>query len=109
MQTLKFTSTTIKKGDMVQVIAGKEKGKTGKVSSVLKAKNRIVVEGLNLQKRHTKPTQANPQGGIITKEGALHYSNVLIYCSKCNKGVRVKSKVAGDKKSRVCAKCSTQL
>ncbi len=109
MQTQKFIPTSIKKGDMVQVIAGKEKGKTGKVSRVLRTKNRLVVEGLNMVKRHTKPTQKNPQGGIVDKESPLHYSNVLILCSKCNKGVRTKLIVQGDAKKRTCTKCENQI
>ena len=99
------SSLKIKKGDMVQIIAGREKGKTGKVLQVLKEKNSIVVEKLNLVKRHTKPTQSNPQGGISEKESPLNYSNVLLLCPKCNKGVRVGAKVSGGKKTRVCKKC----
>jgi large subunit ribosomal protein L24 len=104
MQTIQG-NPVIKKGDMVQIIAGREKGKTGKVLRVVRSNNRIVVEKLNLVKRHTKPTQGNPQGGILEKEGSLSYSNVLLLCPKCNKGVRVARKVEGDKKLRVCKKC----
>ncbi len=106
MQTIKFEPTLVKKGDMVQIIAGKEKGKTGKVMRVLRCKSRIIIENLNLVKRHTKPNQKNPQGGIIQKEASLNYSNVLLLCPKCSRGVRVGVKVEGDKKIRVCKKCS---
>lgn len=109
MQTEKYVSTTIKKGDMIQVIAGREKGKTGKIASILRLKNRVLIDGLNLVKRHTKPTQKNPQGGILEKSASLHYSNVLLLCPKCNKGVRVKLLIKGDKKERVCKKCNTAI
>lgn len=95
----------IRKGDMVQIIAGREKGKTGKVVRVLRDSHRVVVEKLNLIKRHSKPTQKAPQGGIIEKEAPMSYSNVLLLCPKCNTGVRANRKVEGDKKVRVCKKC----
>jgi large subunit ribosomal protein L24 len=96
---------SVRKGDMVQIIGGKERGKTGKVLRVLTSESRIIVEKLNLIKRHTRPSQKNPQGGVLEKEAALHYSNVLLLCPKCNRGVRVGHKVEGDKKVRVCKKC----
>ena len=68
----------VKTGDTVIVIAGKEKGKKGKIIAAYPKKDRVVVEGLNLVKRHTKPSQNNPQGGIITKEAAIHVSNVML-------------------------------
>lgn len=109
MQTVKYVPTTIKKGDMVQIIAGRERGKTGKVARILRLKDRLVVEGLNMVKRHTKPSQKNPQGGIIEKESPLHYSNVLLLCPKCNRGVRVAVSTKGDKKIRSCKKCKTAI
>jgi large subunit ribosomal protein L24 len=99
----------IRKGDMVQIIAGREKGKTGKVLKVMRDKSRVVVEKLNLVKRHSRPTQANPQGGIAEKEAPLSYSNVLLFCPKCNSGVRVGRKSEGDKKLRVCKKCGSTV
>jgi len=66
----------IKKGDLVKVISGKEKGKTGKVLRILSAKDRVVIENLNMIKRHTKPTASNRQGGIVQEEGSIHLSNV---------------------------------
>lgn len=108
MQTV-LHNPVIKKGDMVQIIAGREKGKTGKVLRVLRESNRIVVEKLNLIKRHTRPTQQNPQGGILEKEGSLSYSNVLLLCPKCNSGVRVSRKVEGSKKLRICKKCGGSI
>jgi len=100
---------TLRKNDMVQVIAGREKGKTGKVLSVDVSSHRVVVEKMNMVKRHQKPTQANRSGGIIEKESSIHYSNVLLLCGKCNKGVRVGHKVVDKKKVRVCKRCESVL
>ncbi len=109
MQTVKHTPTIIKKGDMVQVIAGRERGKTGKVTSVLRERNRVLIEGLNTVKRATKPSQKNPQGGMVEKASPLHYSNILLLCPKCNRGVRVGTQAKGDKKTRACKKCGTEI
>lgn len=80
----------VKTGDTVIVIAGKEKGKKGKVIATYPKKDRVVVEGLNQVKRHTKPSQNNPQGGIITKEAAIHVSNVMLVDPESGKPTRVK-------------------
>lgn len=99
----------LKKGDFVKIISGKEKGKTGKVLTVLKDKNRVVVEKLNMVKRHQK-ANAMGKGGIVEKEGPIHASNVVIMCGKCNKGTRVGIKVFEDgKKVRICKNCSDIL
>ncbi len=90
----------IKKGDRVVVLAGKDKGRQGNVLKVLPKDDRVVVEGLNIAQRHTKPTQGDPQGGIKNKEAALHVSNVAIVDSK-GKPTRVGFRVEGDKKVRV--------
>lgn len=107
MQTLK--SPGIRKGDMVQIIAGREKGKTGRVMKVLPDSGRITIEKLNLVKRHSKPNQKSPQGGILDKEAPMSYSNVLLLCPKCNRGVRFGVKVAGEKKTRLCKKCGEAI
>lgn len=99
----------IKKGDMVEVIAGEEKGKRGKVLRVVVDKDRAVVEKVNMVKRHMKPTQTS-KGGIVEKEAGLHLSNLGVVCGSCDKPVRLKAKVAADgSKSRVCAKCGEVL
>jgi large subunit ribosomal protein L24 len=99
----------LKKGDLVKVIAGKEKGRTGKVLKTIKDKDRVVVEKLNLLKKH-KRADAKSKGGIIEKEGSIHASNVLVICSKCDTGVRLGYKVLEDgKKVRVCKKCNEIL
>ena len=80
----------VKKGDTVVVISGKDKGKKGKIVAAYPKKDRVVVEGVNQVKRHMKPTQSNPQGGIITKEAAIHVSNVMLVDPESGKPTRVK-------------------
>lgn len=89
----------IKKGDNVVVLTGKDKGRTGQVLQVLPTENRVVVQGVNMVQRHTRPTQADPQGGIKHKEASLHLSNVAIVDAN-GKATRVGFKVEGDKKVR---------
>ena len=89
----------IKKGDNVVVLTRKDKGRTGKVMQVLPTENRVVVQGVNMVQRHTRPTQADPQGGIKHKEASLHLSNVAIVDAN-GKATRVGFKVEGDKKVR---------
>ena len=90
----------IKKGDRVVLLTGKDKGKTGQITQVMPKEDRVVVSGLNLVKRHTKPTQGDPQGGVKTKEAPIHVSNVALVDSK-GKPTRVGFKIEGDKKVRV--------
>ena len=99
----------IRKNDLVQIMNGKERGKTGKLLKVDPDKNKVKVEKLNLVKRHVKPTQKNPQGGTSEKEAWLHISNVLPVCPKCNRGVRVKKQTVKEKKVRACVKCGEVL
>jgi len=99
----------IKKKDLVQVMLGKEKGKTGKVLRINQKSGRVFVEKLNLVKRHTKPTGQKP-GGIVEAEGGISASNVLLYCDKCGKGVRIgRTILESGKKVRTCKKCNTHL
>ena len=98
----------VRKGDQVVVIAGKEKGKRGRVLRLLTDKERVVIERVNMVKRHTKPTQRNPRGGILEKEGSLDLSNVALWCNKCVAPRRGKHEhIEGQPKRRVCIKCST--
>jgi len=98
--------TYLKKDDMVVVLSGKDKGKTGKILKVLRDEGKVLVEKVNLVKRHMRPTQANPQGGIIEKEKPLPISKVLLYCKKCTRGVRIGRKILDDgSKVRYCKKC----
>ena len=90
----------IKKGDRVVVLAGKDKGRQGAVLKVLPKDSRVVVEGLNMVQRHTRPSQLDPQGGIKNKEASIHLSNVAVVDSK-GKPTRVGFKIEGDKKVRI--------
>lgn len=97
----------VKKSDMVMIIAGKDKGKTGKIMRVLAEKGRVVVENLNVVKRHTRPSRANAEGGIIEKEAPLAASNVLLLCGACNKPTRTGIRILDDgSKARFCKKCN---
>lgn len=97
----------IRKNDKVKVVTGKDKGKIGKVLSVNRDKNRLLVENINMIKRHTRPNVSNRQGGIIEKEALIDRSNVMLMCSKCVKPVRVKMKQLEDgRKVRMCGKCN---
>ena len=91
----------IRKGDMVVVIAGKEKGKRGKVLRILSKSGRVVIERVMMVKRHTKPTQRNQQGGIVEKEGSVHLSNVMLLDPGTDKPTRVKIKLEGETRRRV--------
>ena len=103
----------IKTGDTVVVIAGvkaKDKNKKGKVLRVDTKNERVYVEGVNMRTKHLKPQGQNQPGGIVQQEGSLHASNVLLYCDKCKKGVRVGHKILADgNKVRVCRSCGETL
>ncbi|MDO4732047.1 MAG: 50S ribosomal protein L24 [Bacillota bacterium] len=100
----------VKKGDNVVVITGKDAGKKGKIINVDTKAGRVYVDKINVVSRHTKPTPGAPQGGIVKKEAAIDSSNVMLYCSKCGKGVRVKKEIAADgSKARVCANCGNKF
>jgi large subunit ribosomal protein L24 len=98
--------TPIRRNDTVVVTTGKDSGKRGRVLKVLRVKNRLVVEGVNIIKRHTKPNpQRNIKGGIVEREGAMHASNVQLVCPECGKMTRIGHRVDGDRKVRICRKC----
>ena len=99
----------IKKGDTVYVNAGNDKGKTGKVLSVIPAKDRAIVEGINLVSKHTKPNTKQPQGGIIKQEAAIHISNVNLIDPASSKPTRVGFKVEDGKKVRVAKKSGQEI
>jgi large subunit ribosomal protein L24 len=100
----------IRKNDSVMVIAGKERGKTGKVLRVLTDKDAVIVERLNIVKRHTKPRGPQQSGGIVEKEAAIHASNIMIMCDKCNAPVRIGRKILADgNKIRICRRCREAL
>jgi large subunit ribosomal protein L24 len=100
----------IKKNDTVVVIAGKEKGKTGKVMRVIPKKDRAIVEKLNMVKRHMKPGAQSRQGGILEREAPIHISNLMLICSKCTDPTRVGYRILDDgHKARYCKKCDEIL
>jgi large subunit ribosomal protein L24 len=101
----------IKKGDMVLVITGDDRGKTGKVLKVFPGKSRAIVEGINFIKRHTRQTQRAQKGGIIEKEGSVEISNLMLFCPRCSSPTKVAHKVlegeegGAPSKVRICRKC----
>jgi len=100
----------VAKNDTVEIISGEDKGKRGKILKTFPDKNRIIVEKVNFIKRHTKPTQKNPQGGILEKEGPIHVSNVMVVCPKCGKPTRLGHKrLADGTKERICKKCEEMI
>jgi large subunit ribosomal protein L24 len=100
----------IRKNDMVMVITGRDRGKTGKVLRVIPGRGRLLVERLNMVKRHTKPRGAASPGGIVEREASLDISNVMVMCDRCNAPVRIRIKFnAHRSKSRVCRRCGDVL
>jgi large subunit ribosomal protein L24 len=102
-------ASIIKKNDTVKVITGKEKGKSGRVYRVMPESSKVLVEKLNIVKRHTRPNAANREGGIIEKEAPINMSNVMLVCPKCSKPARVSFSFDGDAKVRVCKKCGDTI
>ena len=104
------TGVHVRKGDTVAVITGRERGKRGKVLRVAPEKGRVLVEHVNMVKKHQRPTQKLRQGGIIEREGALALSNVLLVCGRCDKPSRTGIKVLADgRKVRVCKRCGESV
>jgi large subunit ribosomal protein L24 len=104
------TTFHIRKNDIVRVMVGKEKGKVGRVLMVDRDAARVIVEKINMVKRHAKPGKTNPQGGIIEKEAALAYSNIMIMCDKCNKPTRITMMIDDSgEKHRACKRCGDIL
>jgi large subunit ribosomal protein L24 len=101
----------IKKNDEVYILRGKDRGKTGRVLIVMPAKDRVVVEGVQMIKRHTRPNpQKNIKGGIVEKEAAIHISNVAIMCKNCKKHTRIANKILADGQvTRACKKCGATI
>ena len=107
---MKADKCYIKKDDKVKVIVGKDKGKIGKVLKVDRKKGGILVEKINIVKRHSKPTQQNRQGGIVVTEMPIQWSNVMVMCNKCVTPARIQMQRLEDgKKIRVCVKCGEAL
>jgi large subunit ribosomal protein L24 len=100
----------IRKGDTVEVISGNDKGQRGLVLTVIREKQRIIVEGVNLRKHHTRPTRRDPQGGIIEREAAVHASNLMLVCPKTNQPTRVRhSRLDSGKRVRIAARSGEMI
>jgi len=100
----------IVKNDTVKVISGNHKGKTGKVIMVIPDKNRVIVEKIQLVKRHTRPSSQTQTGGIIEKEASIHISKVMLVCPKCGKATRTRTKPMQDgRRTRVCGNCEEMI
>lgn len=96
----------VKRNDVVKVISGKEKGKTGKILKAFPEKNRVIIEHLNMIKKHTKRRSQGQGGGIIEREGTIHVSNVMLVCPSCKQATRIAKKFLEDgSKVRCCKKC----
>ena len=103
------SSLNVRRGDRVKVITGKDKGKEGKVLRAFPEKQRVVVEGVNKIKKHARPTQQQPQGGIREIEGTIHVSNVMLVCPNCGEPTRVGHKREDGTRLRVCKRCGKQV
>lgn len=99
----------LKKNDVVTVLSGKDRGKSGKILRMFPKRAMAIVEKINFVKRHTRPTQKMPQGGILEKEAPLPLSKLMLICNKCSEVTTVKYQRVGDKSMRTCKKCKEQL
>jgi len=110
-ERLKRYTISIRKGDNVRVLSGRDAGKSGRVLSINPKKNTIIVEHANIIKRHTRPNPAkNIKGGIVEKEGPMHASNVQVVCSNCGKHTRISHNTLSDgSRVRACKRCGTTL
>lgn len=99
----------IKKGDTVLVIKGKDRGKTGKVEKIIPKTRKLIVSGVNIYKKHLRPSRKNPHGGIISFPLPIYVSKVMVICSACNKPTRVGFKLVGTEKIRICSVCHQGL
>jgi large subunit ribosomal protein L24 len=102
-------SMTVRKDDRVKVIAGKDKGREGKVLRVFPEKERVIVEHVNMVKKHQRPTNKHPQGGIIELEAPIHVSNVMLVCPSCSQATRVSRSREDGVRVRTCRKCGNPI
>lgn len=99
----------IRKGDNILIISGKDRGKTGKVLHAFPQEHRILVEGVNLRKKHIKPRRSGEKGQIVTLPAPIDVSNIKLICTKCGKPARIGHKIEGNRKFRVCKKCHAEI
>ena len=104
-----MTKLSIRTGDKVRVLAGKDKGKEAKILAVYPTKERVLVERVNMMKKATRPTQKNPKGGILEIEAPVHVSNVALICPKCSQPTRIGRKREDGTRVRVCKKCGNDI
>lgn len=105
-----MSKLSVRKGDQVVVITGKDAGKRGKIIEVIPGRDKVIVEGVNVVKRHSRPTRKLPQGGIQEKEAPISRSNVMLICTRCHKPTKVAQRVLEDgDKVRLCKKCGEAL
>lgn len=104
-----MTKMSIRTGDKVHVLAGKDKGKEAKILAVFPTRERVIVERVNMMKKATRPTQKNPKGGILELEAPIHVSNVALVCPKCSQPTRISRKREGGALVRVCKKCGNDI
>ncbi|MBQ8387384.1 MAG: 50S ribosomal protein L24 [Clostridia bacterium] len=104
-----MANLNVKKDDVVIVLSGDDKGAKGKVIATSPEEGKVIVEGVNIIHKHVKARRQGETSGIVDAEGAIYASNVAVYCSKCDKGVRTKIQVVDGKKIRVCAKCGKEI
>lgn len=110
MDSKKYKKLWIRRGDEVQITCGKDKGSVGKILKVIPQKMKVYVEGFSMQKKHMKPNPKNQKGGIVSVEGPIHYSNVLLYCKKSKKGERIRIQQNKDgSKTRVFTQSGTSV
>jgi len=104
-----MTKLSIRTGDKVKVIAGKDKGKEAKILATLPYKQRVIVERINMMKKATRPSQRNPKGGILEIEAPIHVSNVMLVCPSCSQPTRISRKREDGTRVRVCKKCGNDI
>lgn len=98
-----------KKGDTVAILSGNDKGKTGEILEIMLKSEKIIVKGVNIRKKHTKPRKQGEEGGIIPSEHPIHSSKAALVCPKCGKIARIGYKIENDTKVRICKKCGATL
>jgi len=104
-----MSNTSLKKNDSVVVKSGAFKGKRGKILRINKDADRVIVEGVNKRNKYVRPTQEHPQGGVMNIEFPIHISNVMYFCDKCKKGIRIGYEIKDKAKVRVCRTCGKSL
>ena len=102
---IKLQNSKLRKGDVVVVLSGKDKGKKSKILSMIREKNKIIVEGINQVKRRRQPKKSGEKGQVIVISQPIHASNLALYCNNCKRGVRTRAFMEGTKKVRICVKC----